>query len=206
MSAIVEIDTDILPNAGESLELGHLDCEGGGMISPAEVDRLAELEAVVERGKMTFVEVGNALLEIRDLRLYRGAHGTFDSYCRERWGFSRSRGYRLIRAAELAGMSPVGDIQNERQARALLESGRQAARPLGWPERNYWRSKDEIVALCDELKAIEQQITPFGDGIGDIQQDMPLFRLLERRILVADRLVQTCEFARRCAIQVGREL
>lgn len=86
--------------------------------------RLAELEAVVERGMDTFIEVGIALAEIRDARLYREQFVTFEAYCRERWGFSRSRGYRLIRAAELAAMSPTGDIRSERQARALLEPTR----------------------------------------------------------------------------------
>jgi hypothetical protein len=38
---------------------------------PAERGRLAELEQVVERGLQTFVEVGLALTEIRDSRLYR---------------------------------------------------------------------------------------------------------------------------------------
>jgi phage N-6-adenine-methyltransferase len=47
--------------------------------------RLAECEAVIERGLATFVEVGNALLEIRDDRLYRETHRTFEDYCRERW-------------------------------------------------------------------------------------------------------------------------
>jgi hypothetical protein len=89
-----------------------------------ERGRLTELEAVIERGIATFVDVGLALAEIRDGRLYRQTHSTFDDYCRERWGFSRSRGYRLIRAAELAAVSPVGDIPNERQARTILEPGK----------------------------------------------------------------------------------
>ena len=91
------------------------------MISPAEVDRLAELEAVVERGKAAFVEVGNALLEIRDARLYRESHTTFEGYCRERWSFERAHAYRLIDGARVAAaVSPNGDIPaNEAQARAL---------------------------------------------------------------------------------------
>jgi hypothetical protein len=73
-----------------------------GMLEPAQRDRLAVLEAVVERGLETFVEVGAALSEIRDGGLYRDTHGTFDSYCRERWGFSRRTGYDLMQTAEVA--------------------------------------------------------------------------------------------------------
>lgn len=87
-----------------------------------ERSRLAELEAVVERGMQTFVEVGSALMEIRDERLYRETHGTFERYLAERWGLSRAHGYRMIEAAHVAELvSPTGDIPpNERQARELV--------------------------------------------------------------------------------------
>jgi N6-adenosine-specific RNA methylase IME4 len=86
-----------------------------------EIDRLAELEAVVERGLQTFVEVGLALAEIRDSRLYRESHGTFEAYLDERWGMSRGHGYRLIDGAQVAELvSPIGDIANEAQARELV--------------------------------------------------------------------------------------
>jgi hypothetical protein len=82
--------------------------------------RLDELEAVVDAGLRTFVEVGLALSEIRDSRLYRQTHDTFEAYCRERFGFSRQHGYRLIDAARVAELvSPMGDIPTERHVREL---------------------------------------------------------------------------------------
>ena len=75
----------------------------------------------MERGLATFVEVGRALAEIRDQRLYRASHRTFEEYCHERWLLSRTRAYRLIDAA--AVVSPIGDGQppkNEAQARELV--------------------------------------------------------------------------------------
>jgi phage N-6-adenine-methyltransferase len=65
---------------------------------------LVECEAIIERGLGTFVEVGEALLAIRDERLYRDTHGTFEDYCRERWGFNRQRASQLIGAAEVSNM------------------------------------------------------------------------------------------------------
>jgi 16S rRNA G966 N2-methylase RsmD len=90
-------------------------------LAVSERARLAELERVVDRGLQTFVEVGLALQEIRDGRLYRETHATFEAYLDGRWGMSRSRGYRLIEAAAVAELvSPMGDIPgNERQAREL---------------------------------------------------------------------------------------
>ena len=74
---------------------------------------LDECEQVIERGLGTFVEVGEALMEIRDSRLYKTSHASFDDYCRERWGFTRRRSSQLIDAAEIvAELSPIGDTEN----------------------------------------------------------------------------------------------
>ena len=91
-------------------------------ITETEVTRLVECEAVIERGLKTFVDVGNALLEIRDSRLYRADYGTFEDYCRGKWNMQRAYAYRLIGAAEVvSNLSPIGDIlpATETQARPL---------------------------------------------------------------------------------------
>ncbi|MHC5736256.1 hypothetical protein [Nostoc sp.] len=58
-------------------------------------DRL-HLERRVERA---FFEAGKALAELRDRRLYRSTHKTFEEYCRERFGHSRRQSYVLMDAA-----------------------------------------------------------------------------------------------------------
>jgi hypothetical protein len=87
------------------------------------VPTLASCEEVIERGLGTFVEVGNALLTIRDAKLYRADYDTFEGYCIDRWNLSRKRAYDLTNAAEVvAALSPIGDTPlptNEAQARAL---------------------------------------------------------------------------------------
>jgi hypothetical protein len=91
-------------------------------LSAPERQRLAELEAVVERGLDTFAEVGRALLEIRDERLYRETHGTFEAYLRQRWGMSRRRGYQLIDAARVSTVVDTAGLPappSERVAREL---------------------------------------------------------------------------------------
>ena len=82
---------------------------------------LAECEQVIERGLETFVEVGQALLVIREGRLYKDTHSSFDAYCRERWGWSRQQADRTIGAAEIVEqLTPIGvSPQTESQARAL---------------------------------------------------------------------------------------
>jgi DNA modification methylase len=94
-------------------------------LSRIERDDLARCEAIIERGRTTFVEVGTAMLTIRDARLYRATHGTFEAYCRERWGLSKTHANRMIEAADVAGdLTPTGVIPTaERQTRPLAPLG-----------------------------------------------------------------------------------
>ena len=85
--------------------------------------RLADLEADIETGIRGYERAGQALREIRDERLYLEAgYSSFDTYCRDRWGFSRIHAYRQIDAAAVAGLLPTGNTAppvTERQAREL---------------------------------------------------------------------------------------
>ncbi|MCX6916906.1 MAG: hypothetical protein NT167_28365, partial [Verrucomicrobia bacterium] len=71
-----------------------------------ESRRLAELEKMIAKGKQTFVEVGLALAEIRDLRLYKREYGSFSEYCREKWGWNKSYAYYMIHSAEVVKALP----------------------------------------------------------------------------------------------------
>ena len=74
----------------EVIELAHLSVD-------EERSRL-HLERKVERA---FYEAGMALKELRDRRLYRSTHKTFEEYCRERFGYGRDAAYLKIVAAEV---------------------------------------------------------------------------------------------------------
>lgn len=87
-----------------------------------EETRLRENEAIIERGLNTFVDVGNALAEIRDGKLYRQTHSTFEEYCRDRWNIERRQAYRLMDAAAV-----VSNVSNWTQIAPAVES---QARPL----------------------------------------------------------------------------
>jgi len=95
-------------------------------------DRLTELEDQIFRGFVAFYEVGEALTEIQQEKLYQDAgHKTFDDYCQARWGIKRGRAYQLIEASKVyqnlstivdkTEMSTIVDIlpANEAQARPL---------------------------------------------------------------------------------------
>ncbi len=80
-----------------SLGLGVEVIELAQLSVDEERDRL-HLERKVERA---FYEAGMALKELRDRRLYRSTHKTFEEYCRERFGYGRDAAYLKIVAAEV---------------------------------------------------------------------------------------------------------
>jgi hypothetical protein len=72
--------------------------------------RLKQLEATIARSVQSFQDAGRALIEIRDSRLYRENHTTFEDYCREDLDLTRKRAYDFIAAAEVVdALSPNGD-------------------------------------------------------------------------------------------------
>ena len=73
-----------------------------------ERDRL-HLERKVERA---FYEAGLALKEIRDRRLYRNTHKTFEEYCLERFGFTRMAASYKIAAAKVIDNLSTDGLQN----------------------------------------------------------------------------------------------
>ena len=130
-----------------------------GALAVRERTRFAACEARIERGLATFVEVGEALLEIRDSRLYRAEHATFEDYCRARWGISRPRAYELMHASEVVGaVSANADTPtppNEAVARELA--------PLrDDPEklREAWQDAVEEHGPAPTAKQVRQHVRP----------------------------------------------
>lgn len=80
-----------------SLGMGVEVIERNQLSVDEERDRL-HLERKVERA---FYEAGMALKQLRDRRLYRSTHKTFESYCRDRFGYGRDAAYLKIVAAEV---------------------------------------------------------------------------------------------------------
>jgi hypothetical protein len=62
---------------------------------------LETCEAIIEAGLQTFYEVGQALAYVRDAELYRAGYITFQSYLKERWGFSFGWANRLMSSSDI---------------------------------------------------------------------------------------------------------
>ena len=95
-------------------------------------DRL-HLERRVERA---FFEAGKALTELRDRRLYRSTHKTFEEYCRDRFGHSRQQSNYLIAAAGVyENLTTIGcqNVENENlttNGSQILPTSERQVRPM----------------------------------------------------------------------------
>jgi hypothetical protein len=122
---------------------------------------LTDLEGVIERGLQTFIEVGEALLEIRERRLYRESGYTeFDDYCRERWGWSETYATRNIQAAQVTQALPYGDgPANEAQARELVPLLREDEAAVVEVWRALRERYGEAITAAKVREAVGQRIT-----------------------------------------------
>ena len=67
-------------------------------LSAYEIEERDELENTVSQA---FYVAGMALKVLRDKKLYRETHRTFESYVKERFGFTKAAAYYLISAFEV---------------------------------------------------------------------------------------------------------
>lgn len=117
-----------LPRSNSGLDAITVEIVDSSELTPDEQSDRLRLEKKVERA---FYEAGKALQELKERRLYRSTHKSFEDYCTERFGYlNRRHPYRLIEAALvvdnlLSQCDQIGHIQvpiiptNEAQARPL---------------------------------------------------------------------------------------
>jgi hypothetical protein len=147
------------------------------MMTPAAFEHAEE---VVRAGLETFVEVGQALLSIRDGRGYRlVGYTAFEDYCRERWQISRSRAYQLIDAAEVASIlsTMVDNPATERQVRELtplLRSDPEAI-PEVWKEAVETAPNGHVTA-AHVADVVERHARPVPEPESRPLREAPLLR------------------------------
>jgi hypothetical protein len=162
-------------------------------LSTTEAQELNRCEAVIEAGLQTFVEVGMALLKIRDGRLYRESHDTFQNYCRDRWAMSRQRANQLVDAAKVMEnlTTIVVKPATESQARPLVGLAPDQQRQV-WSQAietapNSKITAEHVKATVDEMFPARQSLpgqSSFLDALEDDQSDSWSECELRRKALV----------------------
>ncbi|MGL6344359.1 MAG: hypothetical protein ACRC80_35080, partial [Waterburya sp.] len=114
------------------IELTKAEPINNGLTHDEERDR-QQLERQVERA---FYLAGIALKELRDRRLYRSSHISFEEYCQDRFGMKRRHPYRLIDAAivvdNIVAMCPSTNVSESDTDRKhiIIPTSEWQARPL----------------------------------------------------------------------------
>lgn len=169
-------------------------------LSPGERERLDAAVKIIDKGMDTFLTVGVALLGIKEGKLYRETHPTFEAFCKAKWSMSRPRAYQLIASVKVVnnlslGMSTTVDKPtSERQVRVLaaLPQEQQAE---AWTEAVATAPKgkvtvahvqtvvDKMTGKHDRVRQLEAKVDDFirhlnglaaaVDGINEALEDWP---------------------------------
>lgn len=89
-------------------------------LTAAEKRRRKKIEEKIGKG---LHDAWIGLRDIRDGKLYRSTHDSFEAYCVDIWGYKKGQGYHVAQAGDVvAGLLESGAVvlpMNERQAREL---------------------------------------------------------------------------------------
>lgn len=170
-------------------------------ITERERVELTDLEGVIDRGIQTFVEVGAALSLIREKRLYRASHETFEDYCKERWGWTDRRARQLMAASKAVTGLETGTVvppTNEAQARELVRV----------PEEKRAEVWEEAVResggnpTANAVKKAAERTKEEEPSVAKVAKDGPLFSDVVREAMAANGSAE--EVAKARGIHVNR--
>jgi N6-adenosine-specific RNA methylase IME4 len=164
-------------------------------LSITEQTILAENERIIERGLKTFYEVGNALIQIRDSRLYREQYSTFEEYCQGRWQLERRRAYQLMDTSlvfnNVKNFSHLPANEAQTQPLVSLEPDEQR---LAWAAVIEAVGNDKITAKDVTLQvkrmkhvkeALNKSPDEYRDRISELSGDEP------EKIIILNRLYKS---------------
>lgn len=134
--------------------------QGPEPLSEGERKMLKIYENTLKMFTGGFCSVGNSLKAISKDRLYREEFATFDDYCRDQWGYSKTHAHRLINAADCvealaAAVSPDGDKRlpgNESQVRPLVDKLDAKKWPTAW--QRVLKATEGKSITADEVEAV----------------------------------------------------
>ncbi len=173
----------------------------------AERARLQELESIVENGLQIFYEVGKALDEIREQKLYRETHKSFEAYCREKWAIARRTADQFIGAARV--------IENLSAIARKIPTKENQVRPLAGlsPELQLeiWQEALELSPNCMPTGAavqrlVDQRFPSLGSGRSPKDSDSELEKLRSDNKRLRDEIRQQNRDRDRRAAAVALEM
>jgi hypothetical protein len=162
-------------------------------LTEQEISDRLHLERKVERA---FFDAGKALAELRDRKLYRSTHKTFEEYCKQRFGYTRIAASYKIAAATVMDNLLTNGLQKEEIATDELQTPKMLTNGLQILPNNE-RQVRPLVSLEPEVqreawqKAVEEAggKVPSGRIVKDVVQ-----RIMERtRVPNTYQLGEVCQ-------------
>ncbi|WP_375512235.1 hypothetical protein [uncultured Nostoc sp.] len=162
-------------------------------LTEQEISDRLHLERKVERA---FFEAGKALAELRDRKLYRSTHKTFEEYCKDRFGYTRIAASYKIAAATVMDNLLTNGLQKEEIATDELQTPKMLTNGLQILPNNE-RQVRPLVSLEPEVqreawqKAVEEAggKVPSGRIVKNVVQ-----RIIERtRVPNTYQLGEVCQ-------------
>jgi hypothetical protein len=179
---------------------------------------LKKCENIIRIGLGTFVEVGLALKEIQDQRLYRRTDATFEDYLQRTIGLSRPYAYNLIESAKL-----MRELRNHPELdRSLLPKNEAQARELARVEPakrlEVWKKVVDVAAGLPFTAKLIREVaretrsessknpataTPLSPEAGLALGRVKRLRELFANTHVAEDALQLIEKLERLALSIG---
>ena len=170
------------------------------LLNVSERNELERCEVVIKQGLKTFVEVGQALMLIRDKRLYRSEFGTFKEYCSQKWNMHDRNARFLIDAAQVVENLESGTIvplpQNESQARPLtkLEPELQAE---AWQQVVEQHGEN---ITQKKVQEVVKEFVPVNEELKQAKKE-PMFAMTEQEILAKAKVIKQAKQAEKRRIK-----
>ncbi|MFJ4799162.1 hypothetical protein [Kitasatospora purpeofusca] len=120
----------------------------------AEKEMLARCEAAVDSLALSFWLAGKALNVVREGRLYRETHGTFEEYVLARWNMKRNYANKLIRTWRIA------EAVFDSKSNALVLNGTTAAARAKHEQQVAALRRELNQAMVWELVAVAEKHSP----------------------------------------------
>jgi hypothetical protein len=172
-------------------------------LTTEERAELEQLEAVIDRN---FIEMGEALQQIKQSGLYR-EYGTWEAYCHARWSKTARRIDQLIQGSLLAAhiqniRSDLPDMSSEYQARALTGLSVEEAAQVWDETTKVYGDKPtaaQVETTRERLPAVAQEIDPdpikrmvYASGISQVIQRMNKGELTPQKALNLCDTITAC--------------
>jgi len=178
-----------------------------------ERNELERCEIVIKQGLETFVEVGTALMTIRNKKLYRFSFLTFEDYCRNRWGMARNYANKMISASEvISNISPLGTVvpTTERQARPLTQLEPEVQREA-WSEVVETHGDNITAAKVDEVvqnwKGVNEEVkTAKANPLLSLPAEEIIEQAKTNRAHVANNSGENEWYTPKCYIESARQV